>query len=84
MRELFREAEIRGHTEIARLLRGYGAGRHASFAAAFRPASLRGILAGMGKRPQSPVGDPMTLANMRANGVRSLDGHAGSATTGRS
>ena len=26
-----------------------------------------------GKRPRSPAGDPMTLGNMRANGVRSLD-----------
>jgi hypothetical protein len=28
---------------------------------------------GMSKRPRSPAGDPMTLGNMRANGVRSLD-----------
>src|ERR1700693_2358417 len=27
----------------------------------------------MAKRPRSPPGDPMTLGNMRANGVRSLD-----------
>jgi hypothetical protein len=27
----------------------------------------------MSTRPRSPAGDPMTLGNMRANGVRSLD-----------
>jgi hypothetical protein len=27
----------------------------------------------MAKRPRSPPGEPMTLGNMRANGVRSLD-----------
>src|ERR1700675_1932974 len=27
----------------------------------------------MGTRPRSAAGDPMTLGNMRANGVRSLD-----------
>jgi hypothetical protein len=42
--------------------------------------SGHGILAGMSTRPRSPAGDPMTLGNMRANGVRSLDGRAGSAT----
>jgi hypothetical protein len=41
-------------------------------AAAFRPLSLRGILASMSTRPRSQAGDPMTLGNMRANGVRSL------------
>jgi hypothetical protein len=30
------------------------------------------LLTGMGKRPQSPAGDPMTLGIKRANGVRSL------------
>jgi hypothetical protein len=29
-------------------------------------------LAGMSTRPRSQAGDPMTLGNMRANGVRSL------------
>jgi hypothetical protein len=37
----------------------------------FRPPSRRSILAGT--RPRSPAGDPMTLGNRRANGVRSLD-----------
>jgi hypothetical protein len=32
-----------------------------------------GILTAMSTRPRSPAGDPMTLGNMRANGVRSLD-----------
>jgi hypothetical protein len=41
--------------------------------AAFRPPRRRGILAGMSKRPRSEVGQPMSLGNMRANGVRSLD-----------
>jgi hypothetical protein len=35
--------------------------------------SGHGILTGMGTRPRSMAGDPMTLGNMRANGVRSLD-----------
>jgi ribosomal protein S27E len=35
--------------------------------------SGRGILTGMVTRPRSPPCDPMTLGNMRANGVRSLD-----------
>jgi hypothetical protein len=35
--------------------------------------SGHGILTGMRKRPRSTAGDPMTLGNMRANGVRSLD-----------
>jgi hypothetical protein len=35
--------------------------------------SGHGILSGMGTRPRSSAGDPMTLGNMRANGVRSLD-----------
>jgi hypothetical protein len=35
--------------------------------------SGHGILAGMSTRPRTPPGDPMTLGNMRANGVRSLD-----------
>jgi hypothetical protein len=34
--------------------------------AGFRPAP---IVAGMTKRPRSPLGDPMTLGNMRANSV---------------
>jgi hypothetical protein len=33
----------------------------------------RAILAAMSTRPRSPAGDPMTLGNMRGNGVRSLD-----------
>ena len=37
--------------------------------------SGHGILTGMSTRPRSPAGDPMTLGNMRANGVRSLAGH---------
>jgi hypothetical protein len=45
---------------------------HQSPAAFLRPRR-RGILAGIGTRPRSPAGDPMTLGNMRANGVRSLD-----------
>jgi hypothetical protein len=40
--------------------------------AAFAESGL-GILTGMSTRPRSPPGDPMTLGNMRANGVRSLD-----------
>jgi hypothetical protein len=43
-----------------------------ALAAAFA-GSGHGILTGMGTRPRSPAGDPMTLGNMRANGVRSLD-----------
>jgi hypothetical protein len=35
--------------------------------------SGHGILAGMSTRPRSQAGEPMTLGNMRANGVRSLD-----------
>jgi hypothetical protein len=35
--------------------------------------SGHGILAGMSTRPLSQAGDPMTLGNMRANGLRSLD-----------
>ena len=35
--------------------------------------SGHGILAGMSTRLRSQAGDPMTLGNMRANGVRSLD-----------
>jgi hypothetical protein len=31
------------------------------------------ILSGMSTRPRSQIGPPMTLGNMRANGVRSLD-----------
>jgi hypothetical protein len=31
-----------------------------------------GVLPAMSTRPRSPPGDPMTLGNMRANGVRSL------------
>jgi hypothetical protein len=41
-------------------------------AAAFAESG-HGILTGMGTRPRSAAGDPMTLGNMRANGVRSLD-----------
>jgi hypothetical protein len=46
---------------------------------AVRPGGLptaharRGILSGMSTRPRSQAGPPMTLGNMRANGVRSLD-----------
>jgi hypothetical protein len=40
---------------------------------AFRPPTRRGILTGMSTRPRSTAGPPMTLGNMRANGVRSLD-----------
>jgi hypothetical protein len=32
-----------------------------------------GILAAMSTRPRSPAREPMTLGNMRANGLRSLD-----------
>jgi hypothetical protein len=45
---------------------------------AVRPGGLptaharRGILSGMSTRPRSQAGPPMTLANMRGNGVRSL------------
>jgi hypothetical protein len=39
--------------------------------AAFAESS-HGILSGMTKRPRSQAGPPMTLGNMRANGVRSL------------
>jgi hypothetical protein len=47
--------------------------------------SGHGILTGMSIRPRSQAGLPMTLGNMRANGVRSLDvSRAGSAITGRS
>ena len=35
--------------------------------------SGHGIFTGMSTRPRSPTGEPMTLGNMRANGVRSLD-----------
>jgi hypothetical protein len=35
--------------------------------------SGHGILTGMGTRPRSQAGGPMTLGNMRANGVQSLD-----------
>jgi hypothetical protein len=38
-----------------------------------RQTSRRAIVAGMTKQPRSSPGDPMTLGNMRANGVRSLD-----------
>jgi hypothetical protein len=38
-----------------------------------REAGTGGILAGMTKRPRFAAGPPMTLGNMRANGVRSLD-----------
>ena len=41
-------------------------------AAAFAESG-HGILTGMSTRPRSQAGDPMTLGNMRANGVRSLD-----------
>jgi hypothetical protein len=40
---------------------------------AFRRPSRRGILTGMSTRPRSQAGPAMTLGNMRANGVRSLD-----------
>jgi hypothetical protein len=40
--------------------------------ASFRPPRRRGILPGMSTRPRSQAGPPMTLGNMRANGVRSL------------
>jgi hypothetical protein len=39
---------------------------------AFRRPGRRGILSGMSTRPRSEAGPPMTLGNMRANGVRSL------------
>jgi hypothetical protein len=42
-----------------------------ALAAAFAESG-HGILAGMSTRPRSPVGDPMTLGNMRA-AMRSLD-----------
>jgi hypothetical protein len=42
-----------------------------SAAAAF--AESGHILSGMSTRPRSEAGPPMTLGNMRANGVRSLD-----------
>jgi hypothetical protein len=35
--------------------------------------SGHGIITGMSTRPRSTTGSPMTLGNMRANGVRSLD-----------
>jgi hypothetical protein len=44
-----------------------------ALAAAFAESG-HGILPGMGTRPRSQSGPPMTLGNMRANGVRSLDG----------
>jgi hypothetical protein len=40
--------------------------------AADRPADAVSST-GMGTRPRSQAGAPMTLGNMRANGVRSLD-----------
>jgi hypothetical protein len=43
-----------------------------AMAAAFA-GSGHGILTAMGTRPRSQAGPPMTLGNMRANGVRSLD-----------
>ena len=42
--------------------------RNMSAAAAALFESGHGILAGMGTRPRSQAGDPMTLGNMRANG----------------
>ena len=39
---------------------------------AFRQPRRRSILTGMSTRPRSPAGGPMTVGNMRANGVRSL------------
>jgi hypothetical protein len=44
-----------------------------SAAAAAFAETGHGILADMSTRPRSPAGEPMTLGNMRANGVRSLD-----------
>jgi hypothetical protein len=41
-------------------------------AAAFAESG-HGNLTGMSTRPRSQAGDPMTLGNMRANGVRWLD-----------
>jgi hypothetical protein len=41
-------------------------------AAAFAESG-HGVLTGMGTRPRSQAAPPMTLGNMRANGVRSLD-----------
>jgi hypothetical protein len=43
-----------------------------AMAAAFAGSS-HGILTGISTRPRSQAGPPMTLGNMRANGVRSLD-----------
>ena len=43
-----------------------------AMAAAFAESG-HGILTGMSTRPRSTPADPMTLGNMRANGVRSLD-----------
>jgi hypothetical protein len=43
-----------------------------ALAAAFAESG-HGILAAMSTRPRSAPGDLMTLGNMRANGVRSLD-----------
>jgi hypothetical protein len=52
--------------------------RHRVPRSAHRPGTCRGtaganILPGMSTRPRSSAGPPMTLGNMRANGVRSLD-----------
>jgi hypothetical protein len=44
-----------------------------SRSASFRPPSRRGIVSSMSTRPRSQAGPPITLGNMRANGVRSLD-----------
>jgi hypothetical protein len=44
----------------------------AALTAAFAESG-HGILTGMITRPRSQAGPPMTLGNMRANGVRSLD-----------
>jgi hypothetical protein len=41
--------------------------------ASFPTAQPTGILPGMSNQPRSQAGPPMTLGNMRANGVRSLD-----------
>jgi hypothetical protein len=43
-----------------------------ALAAAFAESG-HGILTGMSTRPRSPAGDPMTLGDMRANGVWWLD-----------
>jgi hypothetical protein len=43
-----------------------------AIAAAFAESG-HGVLPGMTTRPRSQAGPPMTLGNMRANGVRSLD-----------